>query len=120
MIGKNIGEIRKSRGLTLSQLAEQAKISKSYLSNIERSLNKNPSIDVIRRISKVLDVDVKVLLKTDLIEGVHPLEEIEWLDLIHDLKETGINKENIKDYKMLLEFIKWQNQSELKKSSEES
>ena len=43
MIGKNIAEIRKKRGYTLSELAELANISKSYLSNIERNINKNPS-----------------------------------------------------------------------------
>ena len=40
MIGENISTIRKNRGYTLSELAEQAHISKSYLSNIERNLKR--------------------------------------------------------------------------------
>ncbi|MGQ4665879.1 helix-turn-helix domain-containing protein [Metabacillus halosaccharovorans] len=39
-----ICESRKQKGLTLSEVAKQAKISKSYLSNIERNLNLNPSL----------------------------------------------------------------------------
>ncbi|MGX2961370.1 helix-turn-helix domain-containing protein [Peribacillus sp. JNUCC 23] len=46
--------IRKQRGLTLSELAEKAFISKLYLSNIERSLNKNPSIQVLEKIAGFL------------------------------------------------------------------
>lgn len=111
MIGKNICEIRKLRGFTLSELAEKAKVSKSYLSNIERNLNKNPSIEVINKIARVLNVDLKTLLISDQKTEIHPLHDKEWLDLIHELKETGLDKENIKEYKILLEFIKWQNQS---------
>lgn len=39
MLGKNIYQFRKKRGLTLSELAERAGVSKSYLSNIERNIN---------------------------------------------------------------------------------
>ena len=58
MIGNNIYRIRKQRGLTLSELAKKALISKSYLSNIERNLNKNPSIQVMEKIAAVLHVDL--------------------------------------------------------------
>lgn len=44
MIGNKIYKFRKQRGLSISELAERAKISKSYLSNIERNLNSNPPI----------------------------------------------------------------------------
>jgi XRE family transcriptional regulator of biofilm formation len=29
---------------------------------------------------------------------------------VHELKETGIDKEQLQEYKTILEFIKWQNQ----------
>ena len=57
MIGKNIYKLRTQRGLTLSELAERAVISKSYLSNIERNLNANPSIYVLEQIAEALQVD---------------------------------------------------------------
>ncbi|MCQ6278889.1 XRE family transcriptional regulator [Bacillus sp. EB600] len=112
MIGNNIYEIRKQRGLTLSELAERAKISKSYLSNIERNINKNPSIQVINKIAMVLRIDLKALLTTELIEETQKIPDKEWIDLARELKNSGIEKEEISDYKMLLEFIKWKNQSE--------
>ncbi|WP_090761623.1 helix-turn-helix domain-containing protein [Bacillus sp. OK048] len=106
MIGKNIYEIRMKKGLTLSALAERANISKSYLSNIERNLNQNPSIQVIKKIALVLDVDIKLLLKTlESKEDQQPPDK-EWLDLVNELKESGIEKN---EYKTLIEFIKWQN-----------
>ncbi len=109
MIGKNIYRIRKQRGLTLSELAERALISKSYLSNIERNLNINPSIQVMKKIAGVLQVDLQKLLKPEEEfneEAVSPVEK-EWLNFIYDLKEIGIAKENVQDYKILLQFLKW-------------
>jgi XRE family transcriptional regulator of biofilm formation len=108
MIGKNINEIRKRRGLTLSELAERANISKSYLSNIERNLNRNPSIHVMGKIALVLDVDLKMLLKTEITkEEEQQLPDKEWMELVYEIKESGIEKQ---EYKTLIEFIKWQNQ----------
>ncbi|WP_377916609.1 helix-turn-helix domain-containing protein [Bacillus songklensis] len=114
MIGKNISRIRKQRGFTLSELAEKSSISKSYLSNIERNLNKNPSIQLMEKIAAVLQVDLQKLLKpeTELELMEQPVEE-EWLSLIHELKEAGIDKEDVQDYKILVEFIKWQQENKL-------
>lgn len=111
MIGKNIYEIRMKKGLTLSALAERANISKSYLSNIERNLNQNPSIQVIKKIGHVLDVDIKVLLKTVETEQVQQPPDKEWFDIVKELRESGIEKEQLNEYKTLIEFIKWQNQN---------
>ena len=109
MIGDNICKLRKQRGLTLSELAEKAVVSKSYLSNIERSLNKNPSIHVLEKIASVLQVDLQKLIKSEKeIEELEPLIEEEWISLINQFKEVGIEKESAKDYKILIEFIKWQ------------
>jgi XRE family transcriptional regulator, master regulator for biofilm formation len=110
MIGKNIYEIRKKRGYTLSELAERAKISKSYLSNIEREVNKNPSVHVMKKLAMVLDVDLKTLLKTGVNIDTDQLVEREWLDFVNELKGSGIDKEQISEYKKLIEFIKWENQ----------
>lgn len=107
MIGKNIHELRKKRGLTLSELAEKANISKSYLSNIERELNDNPSIQVLEKISAVLGVDFRTILGSESEPQI--LQDHEWLDFVNELKESGIEKENFQDYKTVFEFVKWQN-----------
>lgn len=112
MIGKNIAELRKRRGFTLSQLAERANMSKSYLSNIERDLNRNPSLEVMKKIGAVLNVDILTLLNTDTqVEPTYFLEK-EWIEFINDLQDSGMKKEQIPEYKQLIEFIKWQNQKE--------
>jgi XRE family transcriptional regulator, master regulator for biofilm formation len=109
MIGKNIYQIRKNKGLSLSELAERAKISKSYLSNIERNLNQNPSINVMEKIAAVLDVEMPVLLKMGNQEHTNANIDSEWIELVNELKESGIEKEEIQEYKTLIEFIKWRN-----------
>lgn len=78
MIGKNIQTIRKERNYSLSELATRAQISKSYLSNIERNLNQNPSIQIIDRIAAVLEVDFRTLLGVKAINELHP--EDEWIE----------------------------------------
>ncbi|MBN6888996.1 XRE family transcriptional regulator, master regulator for biofilm formation [Cytobacillus horneckiae] len=107
MLGNNIAEIRKRKGMTMTELAEKAGIAKSYLSSIERNVHQNPSINVIEKIAKVLEVDVRILLKTDNIKkSYHQLDE-EWMDLIYELRDTGVTKEQMDEYRTLLKFIKW-------------
>ncbi|KQL17964.1 helix-turn-helix domain-containing protein [Cytobacillus solani] len=110
MIGKNIARIRKKRGYTLSEFAELANISKSYLSNIERDINKNPSLEVMQKMAKVLNVDLITLLKPCNDLDKHLFIEKEWVNFLNELKELGIEKEEIQQYKLLIEFIKWQNE----------
>lgn len=114
MIGKNIAKIRKRRGYTLSDLADKANISKSYLSNIERNINKNPSLEVMQRIAKVLNVDFISLIKPENDLNSHLYIEQEWIDLMKEMKELGIDRDDIKEYKTLVEFLKWQNQKQQK------
>jgi XRE family transcriptional regulator of biofilm formation len=108
MLGTTIHKIRKAKGLTLTELAERASMSKSYLSNIERNVNQNPSIQVIEKLASVLEVDLNTLIG---IKAEPRLSsESDWIDFVKELKEAGIEKEQIQDYKAILEFIKWQNQ----------
>lgn len=109
MIGKKIYDIRKKKGMTLSELAKRSNISKSYLSVIERSINENPSIQVIHKIAAGLDVDIKTIIDADK-ESMQFLER-EWLDFVSDLKSTGIDKKQIQEYKAVIEFIKWQKEN---------
>ena len=110
MIGNKIYYFRKQRGLTLSELAKRALISKSYLSNIERNINKNPSIQIMEKIAGVLQVDLSMLLKPEIVEVEPPVEE-EWLYCIQELKEAGIKIEDIRDNILLIEFIKWRQEN---------
>jgi XRE family transcriptional regulator, master regulator for biofilm formation len=111
MIGKNIKEIRKRRGLSLSELSERSGISKSYISNIERNLHQNPSIQIVNKIASVLKVDLEELLVSGAPIDINNTMDKEWLDFIYEIKKSGIEKEQLLEYKTLIEFIKWKNQN---------
>lgn len=60
MIGDKIRSIRKSRNLTIVELAEQISVTSGYISQIERDLI-SPSLAVLRRLSQALEVPLSVL-----------------------------------------------------------
>jgi len=60
-LGEKIRLVREDRGLTISELANRAGISVSYLSEIERD-TVNPSIATLRRIAEELEVSVADLM----------------------------------------------------------
>ena len=62
MLGTCIRQIRKARNISLSQLSKKTNISKSYLSNIERNIQTNPSIGILTKISDALDADIQELI----------------------------------------------------------
>lgn len=51
-----IKELRKIKNITLKQMKEQTEMSISYLSEIENNKVKNPSLLVMVKIAKALDV----------------------------------------------------------------
>lgn len=64
VIGSNIKHYREQAQLTQVQLAEQAKISISYLSKIEATgCDKSLSISVLNQIANVLDVEINKFFK---------------------------------------------------------
>ena len=112
MIGKRIRQLRKSRGYSLSELAEKAGVSKSYLSYLERDLQTNPSLQFLQKISVTLSTDIEYLLN-----GIHAtsikcngtvLDE-EWKQLLAKAIHEGMTKEDFIQFRDYLQFQKWQN-----------
>ena len=102
-IGMRIAGFRKLRNLTQEELAEKLNISKSYLSHIESaSANKNISLPMLIRVSKVLDVELALL--TD-IDGIY---KSDLKNFWSDMKETfeEIKKLNDDMDKILEQFEK--------------
>lgn len=60
MIGKKTKQLRLKRGLSLSELARRAELSKSLISQIERG-DANPTIETVRAIALALEVPVFTL-----------------------------------------------------------
>jgi transcriptional regulator with XRE-family HTH domain len=59
--GKNVRKERKQKNLTLEELAERSKVSKSMLSMIERG-EKTPTITIASQIAEALDTTISHLL----------------------------------------------------------
>ena len=89
-IGQWIKEEREKAGLSIRQLAAKSGISLSYLSQIERDL-KNPSIDILIKIGKTLDIPMvgKYL-------GAWKNEESK---LINQLIELQLKRYNIESFR---------------------
>ncbi|MED3652714.1 helix-turn-helix domain-containing protein [Heyndrickxia sporothermodurans] len=102
MIGKQIKKYRLAKNITLSELAEQAGVAKSYISSLERGIQLNPSIHFLAKISNVLEIPVETLLQSE--ESLTNEMELEWKVLLRDAINSGMTKEQFREF---LEFRKW-------------
>jgi transcriptional regulator with XRE-family HTH domain len=59
-VGERIRQVREARGWTQERLAEEAKISKSFLSEVENK-GKNISLDLLLRVATALEASVEYL-----------------------------------------------------------
>ena len=58
MINNKIIKLRLQKSLSMKELAEKANISVSYLSLLEKGKRKNPSKEIMKKISKALEEDI--------------------------------------------------------------
>ncbi|MBJ8113077.1 helix-turn-helix transcriptional regulator [Bacillus cereus group sp. N6] len=78
MIGEEIRSLRKSKGLTLMQVAEMTDVSQPYLSHVETG-KRNPSPETLSKISNCLGVSKLYLYK---VAGI--LDETDILQLVDE------------------------------------
>jgi XRE family transcriptional regulator of biofilm formation len=102
MIGKRIQQLRKSKALSLSELAERAGTAKSYLSNVERGIQSNPSIQFLEKIAEVLNVSVETLIHDDRTQDEH-LDK-QWMNLVVEAMNSGVSKDEFREF---LAYQKW-------------
>lgn len=62
--GKSVQTLRKEKGLTQEDLAEEVGVDRSYMGFIERG-EKNPTLDKVQKIADALDVDASELFYFD-------------------------------------------------------
>jgi XRE family transcriptional regulator of biofilm formation len=101
MIGERVKKFRKQKKISLSELAERAGVAKSYLSSLERNLQKNPSIQFLEKISSALNVTINELLYDS--EAKRELDP-DWLGLVKEAMESGISNDQFKEF---VEYNKW-------------
>ncbi|MDR6999131.1 helix-turn-helix domain-containing protein [Neobacillus niacini] len=101
MIGERVKKLRLEKKMSLSELAEQAGVAKSYLSSLERNLQTNPSIQFLEKISAVLNVPIDYLIH----EQIDKDElDSEWMKIVKEAMSSGVSKQQFRDF---LEFNKW-------------
>ena len=62
ILGRNVRERRKARGLSQEELALEADMKRSYLSDLERGV-RNPSVRAVGRLAKALGIRAAELLQ---------------------------------------------------------
>lgn len=100
MIGKRVQQLRLTKGMSITELAERAGVAKSYLSSIERDIQSNPSIQFLEKVGSVLGVSVEDFLQSN--DEIHM--DKEWTDLVREAMNSGVSKDQFKEF---LEYNKW-------------
>ncbi|MBP1990361.1 helix-turn-helix domain-containing protein [Paenibacillus eucommiae] len=104
MIGKRVLQLRKEKGMSLTELAERAGVAKSYISNLERDIQKNPSIQFLEKIAGVLKVPVDRLIDQDVTVSKDSDLDQEWYDIVKEAMTSGVDKQQFREF---LDFNKW-------------
>lgn len=94
-----IKNIRKNKNISLKELSDRTKISKSYLSDIENNKKFNISLDKLYKISKALDINIKDLFYTNL-----ELEKLK-RDLYKKINKYGINSKEVLELSKIIDLL---------------
>jgi XRE family transcriptional regulator, master regulator for biofilm formation len=108
MIGKRIKSLRQQKGYSITELGRLADVSKSYLSQLERGLQINPSLQFLVKVSRPLETSIDFLLhdSNGCKCGDTELDE-EWKVLIRQAIEDGLKKEDFHEYRKYIKFQEW-------------
>ncbi|MCC3356753.1 helix-turn-helix domain-containing protein [Bacillus sp. REN16] len=110
MIGSRIKELRRQKSLTITELAKRAGVSKSYLSYIERDVQKNPSLQFLTKISKPLETNIEFLLGKEKPDpNTNGLLDLEWTRLLKNAIDDGLSKEDFREFQNFIKFRNWKN-----------
>jgi XRE family transcriptional regulator of biofilm formation len=110
MIGKRMKELRQEKGYSLNELASKARVSKSYLSYLERNLKNNPSLQFLSKIADTLDTSIEYLLgEGESEEHDQELESLdeEWVELLKQAIDDGMSKDDLQDISNYIRFKNW-------------
>ncbi|MEK5379175.1 helix-turn-helix domain-containing protein [Niallia sp. FSL W8-0635] len=107
LVGVKLKNLRLKRGYSINELSDRSGVSKSYLSYIERGIQKNPSLQVLSKLASTLDTNVEELLDNNhtSIDGI----DEDWVSLVEEAIEDGITKE---DFAGILEYVKFKKRQE--------
>lgn len=112
-VGKKIQAGRKSKGLTQEGLAREAGIPYTTLTKIESGVIKNPSLEAVAKLAKVLELSLDGLAMVQTYQGSEALPRI-WEDALESMADgetmylCGIAEQEFLDSDRdgLMQFIK--------------
>jgi XRE family transcriptional regulator, master regulator for biofilm formation len=108
MIWKKIKRLRQQKGYSITELGRLADVSKSYLSQLERGLQTNPSLQFLIKVSKPLNTSIDYLLQESKVQKCENSElDEEWKGLIRQAIEDGLKKEDFHEYRKYIKFQEW-------------
>lgn len=109
MDGSKLKILRTEKGMSLGKLSERTGISKSYLSLIERNIQKNPSLDILEKLAKTFEVAVEELVRREqedpplFCKGVPQVKSKIKVEI--ELSEDQLTPEKIKRIKELIDAL---------------
>lgn len=93
-LGETIKEMRKERNMSKAELARLIEVSPAYITMIENGKKKNPSMNILNKIAKTLDVPLELIIARSQINNITK----ELHDTVKELK-SKVNSENFnKEY----------------------
>lgn len=105
MIGVKLKYLRIEKGYSITSLAKQARISKSYLSYLEKNPETNPSLHVITKIAIALGTSPRYFME-EANQTVKSANQ-EWINLLKDELGEGITKEDLEEVQRYMAYIKF-------------
>ncbi len=106
MQGDKLKRLRKEKGYSLNELSKVTGISKSYLSLIERNIQRNPSLEIMGKLAKTLEVDVKEFVRGDdktLNVKKHTIKSTLKVEI--ELSEDYLHPEKLKQIKEFIQSL---------------
>ena len=94
-----IKTIRENKNLTLYELSKKCDVSRSYLIDLENNRRTNPTISVLNKIAKALDVNIKELFYSEI--------EIESLkqEMYRRIDQFGINSNEVMEISQIIDLL---------------
>ena len=96
-IGESIRSFRLQKELSLTELASRCGTTASYISSVERGVQSNPSVGILKKIAEELEIPIDRLINDFSFSPNEELEE-EWLALAHEVMQSGISKQQFKEF----------------------
>lgn len=99
MIIFNIKKIRENKELSIRRLSQLTGISRTYLSDLENNCDVNPTVSILEKIAKALDVNIKTLFYSEL-----DIEELR-KEMHRCIDKYGLDSKEVLEISQLIDLL---------------